>query len=150
MLYHQRKKEPHTRTPYSDCLYLETIIIAILERATLYFVGVVDIQNIQGGNIHIRFDPKKNKEQEVLDTLDFQIEALVSIVLPSCEKVTVGFEYQYKESYEGESVLNLFITEIVKLVITDKEIRTCFPLINTTGARATILNRCIQGLENVK
>ena len=74
-------------------LCLETIIVAILETATLYFVGVVNVKNSQGDIQRIRFDPKKHTEQEVLDTLDFQIEALASIVLPSHEKATVGFEY---------------------------------------------------------
>ena len=103
-------------------LCLETIIVAILERATLYFVSVVDVRNSQGVIQHVRFDPKKHTKQEVLDTLDFQIEALGSIVLPSSEKVTVGFEYQYLESDEGESVSKLFVTDVIKVVITDLEI----------------------------
>ena len=116
------------------------IIIAVLETATLYFVSVVNVENSQCDIQHIRFDPKKHTEQEVLDTLDFQIEALASIVLPSHEKVTVGFEYQYQESDQGESVNKLFVTDIIKLVITDTEIRTCFPLINTMGPRAIVLS----------
>ena len=79
-------------------LCLEMIIVAILERATLYFVGVVDVKNSRGDILHITFNPTKHTEQEVLGALNFQTEALASIVLPSCEKVTVGFEYQYRES----------------------------------------------------
>ena len=148
-------KEP--RAQYKNSIFrlpkglcLEMIIVAILERATLYFVGVVDVKNSQGVIQHIRFDPKKHTEQEVLDTLDFQIEALGSIVLPSSEKVTVRFEYQYQESDEGESVSKLFVTDIIKVVITDIEIQTCFTLINTMGARAIVLKRCIQGIKNAK
>ena len=123
-------------------LCLETIIIAISERATLYFVSVVDMKNSRGNILHIRFDPTKHTQQEVLDTPDFQIEALASIVLPRHEKVTVGFEYQYRESNQGKLVSKLLVTEIIKVVITDEEIQTCFPLMNTTGPRAIVLKVC--------
>ena len=76
-------------------LCLEMIIITILERATLYFVGVVNVKKSMGDILHVGFDPTEHTQQEVLDTLDFQIEALASIVLPSCEKVAVGFEYHH-------------------------------------------------------
>ena len=125
-------------------------IVAILERATLYFVGAVDVENSQDVVQHVRFDPKKHTQTEVLDTLDFQIEALGRIVLPSGDKVTVGFEYQYVESDQGESVSKLFVTDIMKLIIIDIEIQTCFPLMNTTGPRSIVLNRCIQGINNAK
>ena len=139
-------QELHLQLPTGLCL--ETIIVAILERATLYFVCVVDVKNSRGDILHIRFDSTKHTQQEVLDTLDFQIEALASIVLPSHEKVTVGLEYQYQESNQEKFVSKLFVTEIIKVVITDKEIQTCFPLMNTTGPRAIVLKRCVQGIKS--
>ena len=45
-------------------LCLEVIIVAILERATLYFVSVVDVKNRQGDIQHVRFDPKKHTESK--------------------------------------------------------------------------------------